>query len=188
MHNRANNAITKVAGSAVGAESRLMKTKKLLAIVAMVFCVALMGVLAGCGSTDQAASSSSSDGASANREYMSNANTIIEQLQDNLNDFSDAVSDDNLVSMKAAAKKAYQNIDSFKQLKPTDTLKPVHNEYVKGCDDLKDALEQYIDLFSDQKKSKLTDQQYKDRLKKIQDKYNSGMDHLKEGDKKATSL
>lgn len=164
-----------------------MKTKKLLAIVAVVFCMALMGALAGCGSTDQA-SSSSSDGASANRDYMSNANTIIEQLQDNLNDFSDAVSDDNLVSMKAAAKKAYQSIDRFKQLKPTDTLKPVHTEYVKGCDDLKDALEQYIDLFSDQKKSKLTDQQYKDRLKKVQDKYNSGMDHLKEGDKKATSL
>lgn len=171
-----------------GAESRHMKTRKFLATLLVVLCVVLTGVLAGCASGNQASSSSSSDAASANRDYMSSANTIIEQLQDNLTDFSTAVSDDNLVAMRAAAKKAYQSIDDFKQLQPTDTLKPVHSEYVKGCDDLKDALEQYIDLFSDQKKSKLTDAQYQKRLKKIQAKYDSGMDHLKAGDEKATSL
>lgn len=165
-----------------------MKTKKLLAAIAVVFCVALMGALAGCSSSGQTDAADSSSSASANRDYMSSANTIIEQLQENLTDFSEAVSDDNLVSMKTAAKKAYANIDSFKQLQPTDTLKPVHSEYVKGCNDLKDALEQYIDLFSDQKKSKLSDAQYKQRLKKIQAKYDSGMNHLKAGDKKATSL
>lgn len=169
-----------------GAESRHMKTKKLLAALLVVLCVALTGVLAGCASGDQSSSSSSS--ASENRAYMSSANTIIGELQDNLTDFSTAVSEDNLVSMRAAAKKAYQNIDDFKQLQPTDTLKSVHSEYVKGCEDLQDALESYIDLFSDQKKSKLSDAEYKKRLKKIQAKYDSGIDHLKEGDKKATSL
>ena len=162
--------------------------KKFLAIMMTVLCVALAGVLAGCGSNGTTVSSSSSDSASANREYMSNANTIIGQLQDNLNDFSDAVANDDLVSMKAAAKKASSSIDDFEKLQPTDTLKSVHQEYTKGCDELKGALDDYIDLYSDQKKSKLSTSEYKSRLKKIQDKYNSGIAHLKKGDEQATSL
>lgn len=162
--------------------------KKFFAIMVTVLCVALAGVLAGCSSNGAASPSSSSDSASANREYMSNANTIIGQLQDNLNDFSDAVANDDLVSMKTAAKKASKSIDDFKKLQPTDTLKSVHQEYTKGCDELKEALDEYIDLYSDQKKSKLSSAEYKSRLKKIQDKYDSGINHLKEGDKQATSL
>ena len=162
--------------------------KKFFAIMATVLCVALAGVLAGCSSGGTVSSSSSSDSASANRDYMSNANTIIGQLQDNLSDFSDAVANDDLVSMEAAAKKASSSIDDFKKLQPTDTLKSVHQEYAKGCDELKEALDEYIDLYSDQKKSKLSSAEYKSRLKKVQDKYNSGMSHLKEGDKPATSL
>ena len=45
--------------------------KKFLAIMMTVLCVALAGVLAGCGSNGTTASSSISDSASANREYMS---------------------------------------------------------------------------------------------------------------------
>ena len=49
-------------------------------------------------------------------------------------------------------------------------------------------MDDYIDLYSDQKKSKLSTSEYKSRLKKIQDKYNGGIAHLKKGDEQATSL
>lgn len=166
-----------------------MKSKKVLIVIVAALCFAIAGALAGCGSeTVSGSSSSSSDSASANRSYMSSANTIIEELQDNLNDFSDAVAEDDLVSMKAAMKKADKSIAKFEKLQPPDDLKSVHEEYTKGCDELKEALSEYVDLYSDQQKSKLSDSEYSKRLKSIQKKYNSGIKHLKAGDEKVTSL
>lgn len=165
-----------------------MKTKKLLIGIVAVLCFSLAGVLVGCGPSVSAGSSSSSDTASTNRAYMSSANTIIEELEENLSDFSLAVANDDLVSMKSAAKKANKSIDKFEALKAPDDLKSVHDEYTKGFDYLKKALGEYIDLYSDQQKSALTESEYKKRLKSIMSEYDKGMKHLNKGDDLATSM
>lgn len=163
--------------------------KKLLVLFAAVVCLAFAGVLAGCSSSgSSAASSSSSDSASANRSYMSSANTIIGQLQDNLTDFSDAVAKDDLVTMQATAKTAGENIDAFKKLTPPDQLKSVHEQYTKGCDQLKQALDDYISLYADRKKSNISDSEFSSRLSTIQSEYDAGIAALQEGDKQATAL
>lgn len=164
-----------------------MKAKKFIAtIVTVVIAAAFASVLAGCSSSGTI--SSSSDTASLNRQYMSQANTAMSQLNTDLSSFVEAASAGDLVTMRTTADKAFQSISALKALTPPEDLKSVHSEYTAGCDDLQAALNAYIQLYADSTASSMDSSTFESRLSDIQDRYNSGIAHLQQADKAAAEM
>lgn len=127
-----------------------------------------------------------------NRQYMSQVNQTLEDLTNRLDSFNQAVSNNDLVGMKTQAESAFKAIDDLSALEAPDALKDVQTAYVDGCNDLKDALNLYIGLYTEIENA--TEEEpfdystYDARLKEIQDKYDSGISKLEDGDKKANEL
>ncbi|MCI8366408.1 MAG: hypothetical protein HFJ66_02245 [Eggerthellaceae bacterium] len=151
---------------------------------------ALMLALGGCAANvDQPTSAETSD---ANRNYMAQVNQIVDELGVKLTAFDDAVSRDDVVSMRTQADGAFAVLDKLDKLETPDDLKEVQEFYSDGCSNLKDALSAYVDLYTEI--SSATDDQpfdystYDERLKSIQDTYNQGIEALKAGDQKASEL
>ena len=125
----------------------------------------------------------------ANRQYMSQVNQTMEDLKSRLEGFNQAVSNDDLVGMKTQADNAFKAIDDLNALEPPEELKDIQTAYVDGCNDLKEALSGYVDLFTEIENA--TEEEpfdystYDSRLKEIQDTYSSGIEHLEEADAKA---
>ena len=132
------------------------------------------------------------ENASKNREFMSQVSKTTESLTDDLQGFSDAVAQDNYVAMRSQAESASRSIDELEKIEAPDAMKDIKSEYVAGGKDLREALDGYIDLLSEIEAS--TEEQpydfssYEDKLTEIQKKYDSGIDHLKEADKKANEM
>ena len=126
----------------------------------------------------------------ANRQYMTQVNQKMDALTTRLSSFSDAVSRDDLVTMRTQADNAFKVIDEISSLDVPSDMKDIQEGYLDGCTDLKDALTAYIELYSDIEAA--TDAQpfdystYADRLQAIQDQYNAGIEKLKAGDESAT--
>ena len=153
---------------------------------ACVFTLAVFS-LAGC-STSQ--NSQVNEQQTANRQYMTQVNQKMDALTTRLSSFSDAVSRDDLVTMRTQADNAFKVIDELSSLDVPNDMKDIQEGYLDGCTDLKDALTAYIELYSDIESA--TDAQpfdystYADRLQSIQDQYDAGIEKLKAGDESAT--
>ena len=157
-----------------------MKKSKFIRVVG-VACAAVMAVvlLGGCaGQNNQA-----TEQQKANRQYMTQVNQTMEDLAGKLDGFSDAVARGDLVTMRTQADNAFKSIED---------LNKIQAEYVEGCNDLKDAMNAYIGLYSEIESA--TDDQpfdygtYDERLKAIQDQYDKGIGKLQSGDNKASEL
>ncbi len=163
--------------------------KKALTRIAAIACVCtLIGVaLVGCTTAPP-----KNDEQTANRQYMSQVNQIAESLKVRMESFSDAVSRNDLVGMKTQADNAFKVIDELNNITPPDNLKDIQGEYSAGCNDLRDSLNGYISLYSDIESASAAAPfdyaSYASRLDQCQQKYNSGIDHLKNGDQKATQM
>ena len=163
-----------------------MKRTKLIKVIAVAFagimCAAFLG---GC-MANPAANTEQAD----NRAYMTQVNLIMGDLQTGLDSFNEAVSRDDLLRLKTQASNAFKAIDDLSAIEPPEVTKDIQASYVDGCNDLKDALNLYIDLFTEIENATEADpfdySTYDARLKEIQDTYDSGIAHLEEGDKKAT--
>lgn len=148
----------------------------------------LVLALSSCG----AASNGEEDKAAENRAYMSQVSNIMDKLTTELEDFNEAVAQDDFVTMRTQAEGASKVLDEFDKLEVPDGLKDIHSEYLSGGNDLRDALSDYIELSAEIEAA--TEEQpydfknYSSDLKEIQKKYDSGIDHLKEADKKATEM
>ncbi len=157
---------------------------------ACVFALSLV-VLGGCTAAMQNSSTQANDQQTANRQYMTQVNQKMESLSSRLDGFSDAVSRGDLVTMRTQADNAFKVIDDLSDIDVPSDLKDIQQEYVDGCNDLKAALNAYIDLYSDIENA--TESQpfdyatYDERLKAIQDQYDAGIDKLKSGDEKAAA-
>ena len=149
---------------------------------------ALAMTLGGCMAQNNTANTQQTE----NRQYMSQVNQTLEDLTSRLDNFNQAVSNNDLVGMKTQAESAFKAIDDLNALEAPDALKDVQTAYVDGCNDLKDALNLYVDLYTEIENA--TEEEpfdystYDSRLKEIQDKYDSGISKLEEGDKKANEL
>ncbi len=138
--------------------------------------------LAGCAQQSNA----QNDQQNENRQYMTQVNQKMEDLNTRLTSFTDAVSRGDVVTMRTQADNAYKAIDDLSSLDAPDALADVKTGYVDGCNELKGALDSYIALYTEIENA--TDAQpfdystYDSRLADIQNAYNAGIDKLKAAD------
>lgn len=161
--------------------------KRVLALAAV---AGLVLALAGCvGGPQQAVTNES---ANANSQYMAQVNQVVEELGTKLGAFDDAVSRNDVVSMRTQADGAFVALDKLDQLQAPEALKEVQEYYSDGCSSLKEALSAYVDLYTEIESA--TDQQpfdystYQQRLASIQSTYDTGLQALRAGDQKVTEL
>ena len=161
-------------------------TTRLLAVVCGA--VLMLGVLAGCMSPNTGAT----DQQQANRTYMTKVNLAMEDLNSRLASFDEAVSQGNAVNMRTQADNAFAAIDDLAAIETPDAMKDLQKNYVDGCTTLKEALSDYVTLYTEIDSA--TEAQpfdystYDDRIKAVQDKYNKGIDQLKAADEEALKL
>ena len=140
--------------------------------------------LGGCAAGQQSAVNEEQQ---ANRTYMSQVNEAMMQLDDDLDSFVDAVSRGDVVNMRTQADNAYKSLDKIKSLEAPEALSDIHKNYVEGTDKLREALDQYIDLYAKASSagSSFDWSKYDDQIKSIQKLYDEGVKALEEGDKTA---
>lgn len=164
-----------------------MKRNTLVRIVG-VACAAVMmvAVLAGCAQQDNAAAQQQTD----NRKYMTQVNQTMEDLKSRLDSFTDAVSRGDVVGMRTQADNAYKALDELGKLEPPEDLKDIQQEYVDGTNKLKDALNAYVELYTEIDSA--TDAHpfdwstYDQRIAASKATYDEGIGKLQSGDNKAT--
>lgn len=156
--------------------------------VALCAGVLMVAALAGCAQQNTAATEQQSE----NRAYMTQVNQTMEDLKSKLDSFTDAVSRGDVVGMRTQADNAFKSIDDLNGLSVPDALKDIQKEYVDGANALKDALNSYIDLYTEIDTA--TEEQpfdystYDQRISDIKQKYDEGIGKLQSGDNKASEL
>ncbi|MBR0403839.1 MAG: hypothetical protein IJI68_01355 [Eggerthellaceae bacterium] len=126
----------------------------------------------------------------ANRAYMSQVNETMVELDASLDSFIDAVSRGDVVNMKTQADNAYKTLDKLSELEAPETLSDVQKKYVEGTQKLEEALDAYVDLYTEAEKAgeDFDWSSYDKRIKEIQELYDSGVKALEEGDKAASEV
>ena len=129
---------------------------------------------------------------SANRNYMTQVNQIMDELSDKLQDFDDAVSRNDLVSMRTQAEDALSTLDALSSIEAPEALTDINTDYQQGADALRQALNDYVALYTEID-SATSGQPFDystldSRLEQIQTLYNQGIDSLQAGDTKATEM
>ena len=153
--------------------------KKLAMMAVSAMCALTVGSLCvGCSGTQATTQNTE---ATAARTYMSQVNQTMETLDEKLDNFVDAVSRGDSVGMKTQADKALEALSALDSIETPDQLKEVQDGYKTGADCLKQALTDYVTLYTTQDASAIN----ADQLATIQAKYDEGVAALKEADKKA---
>lgn len=164
-----------------------MSTTKAKAVGAVVAATLAIGALAGC--TGQTAGSEQQD---VNRQYLSQVNQVMDDLETSLASFTDAVSRNDVVGMQTQAENALSKLDSLDSIEAPEELSEVQQSYQDGTAQLREALSSYVALYTEI--SSATDTQpfdwstYDARLAEIQEKYDAGIDALEAGDKAAAEV
>ena len=163
-------------------------TRFVKAVVAVCAGVLMVAALGGCAQQDTAATQQQSE----NRQYMTQVNQSMDDLKTRLESFTDAVSRGDVVGMRTQADNAFKAIDDLNNIDVPDALKDIQSEYVDGSNDLKDALNSYIELYTEID-SATEDQPfdystYDQRIQDIKKQYDEGIGKLQSGDNKATEL
>ena len=163
-----------------------LNRKNSLKLFAVCLAAALgMSVLAGCGGQNTAANQQQS----ANRQYMSQVNQVMDDLETELGGFTDAVSRDDVVGMQTQAENALATLDDLSGIEAPEELADVHQSYQEGSDTLRTALSDYVTLYTEI--SSATDDNpfdwstYDERLADIQKAYDEGIEKLAAADELA---
>lgn len=164
-----------------------LNRKTMAGILALLVAAALgLGMLAGC-SSNSAVTQQQSD----NRNYMSQVNQVMDDLESALANFTDAVSRDDVVGMQTQAENALATLDDLSGIEAPEDLADVKSGYEEGAGKLRDALNNYVALYTEISSS--TDAQpfdwstYDARLAEIQQGYDEGIAKLKETDELAAN-
>ena len=112
---------------------------------------------------------------------------IMAQLDDELDLFVDAVSRGDIVNMRTQADNAYLVLGKLSALEAPEALADVHQKYVDGTDKLREALDSYIELYSDVNSKSFDQSTYKTRIEDVQSLYDEGVAALEQGDEIAAS-
>lgn len=161
--------------------------RSLIALLSSMVLAALVfgGTLAGCSS---GAANSINNAQQANRAYMSQVNEIMDEVTGELDEFVQAVSSGDVVSMRSLASNASDALDKISALEAPDELKDIQQSYVDGTTKLKEALDEYIDLYTETESGSFDADTFGDRLDSIQSLYNEGVEALQKGDEDAAAL
>ena len=166
-----------------------MLRNRLVRVASLVFAGILMAaVLGGCAQQSNTATEQQTE----SRQYMATVNQTVEELATRLESFEEAVSRGDAVTMRTQADNAFKTLDSLASIEVPEGLEEVQSGYVDGCNDLKEALNADIALYTEIDSA--TDEHpfdystYNDRIAAIQNQYNDGIAKLEAADKKATEL
>ncbi len=122
-------------------------------------------------------------------QYMINVNQVAENLGASLQEFKQAVNDNDISAMQAKADAAFAVLDELDDMEVPDSLNDVKEKYGEAVSILKGALNDYIALYteiSDANEDHPFDYtNYAERLESIQKQYDSGLTTLEEADKLA---
>ena len=155
-----------------------------MALVACACALALAaGVFVGCSP----AGSNLTEEQQANRTYMSQVNSIMAQLGENLESFVDAVSRGDVVNMRTQADDAYQVLDQLAAIEAPEDFADIQKQYVDGTTKLREALDEYITLYTEAGSDSFDQSTYGNRIAKVQKLYDEGVDILKTADEAAAS-
>ena len=157
---------------------------KLFACLTCAF-IALALTLSGCAGIPGFSTKSNSNEqtpAEQNRAYMSKVNQAMTDLGTNLTTFIEAVTRGDAISMKTQSDKAMNALDEIKNIEAPETMQDVKAKYDGGCENLKQALKQYVDLYTSG--AEIT----QEALAPIQQLYDSGVNSLKEADEAVSNI
>ena len=157
--------------------------KNVMLKISAVACIVTlcMGALVAC--SDPA--SNAENPQQVNRAYMSKVNGLMDQLGEDLDSFVKAVSRGDLVNMRTQAENAYKTLDGLSELEAPEDLAEVKKAYVDGTSKLREALNGYIELYTDASADGFDQSAYDRRLAEVQSKYDEGVKLLKQGDETA---
>lgn len=124
----------------------------------------------------------------ANRAYMSQVNLTMEELSANLDGFVDAVSRGDIVNMRSQAANAYKSLDKLESLEAPEDMAEIHDGYVDGCSKLREALDDYIQLYTEANNEDFDWSTYDKRIGEIQKLYDDGVAALEAADETAAGL
>lgn len=143
-------------------------------------------MLAGCMGGQQTMSEEAQAQA-ANRQYMSQVNQIMTDLDATLTDFSSAVQAGDVVTMRSALTEASRSIDSLEELSAPEALADIQTAYTEGCTQLETALNDYVQLYTDVENAggSMESGAYQSRLTEIQQSYDEGVQKLANADELA---
>lgn len=159
-----------------------------LAVCAGALCAA---ALTGCmGTGTQQAMNEQAQAQSANRQYMSQVNQIMMDVDDALSDFSAALEAGDLVAMRSALSEAGRDIDSLEGLEAPEALADLQTGYAEGCAQLETALNDYVQLYTDAQNAggTMDSGAYASRLAEIQTAYDEGIQKLSDTDQAAAEM
>lgn len=159
---------------------------KLTKFFTIVLCTGVLALtLSGCfGGTVQQVDTA----ATQSRQFMSNLNAAVQDMNTRLIEFNDAVSRGDLVTMRSSAENAFEVISTIESLEVPEQLAAVKNGYLEACGKLREALNSYLDLYTELSAAGGTMDSvvYQERLDEIQNLYNQAISMIQETDTKAT--
>ena len=160
--------------------------KRLVIRIACLLCVAALscGLLFGCAG---GASNAANQAQQANRAYMSQVNQLMDELGDRLDSFVDAVSRGDIVNMRTQADNAYKTLDKLAALEAPEALTDVQGYYTDGTKKMRDALDAYINLYTELEAGSFDQSTYSKRIADVQKLYDEGVETLKKGDEAAAA-
>lgn len=163
-----------------------MKRSTFIRLVGVLCAAALMGAaLTGCMQQDNAAAKQQTE----NRQFMTQVNQSMDDLKSRLSSFTDAVSRGDVVGMRTQADNAFKALDELGKTQPPDDLKDIQQAYVDGTNKLKDALNAYIELYTEIDSATAAQpfdwSTYDKRIADIKKTYDDGIGQLQSGDNKA---
>ena len=164
-----------------------MSKNAIMKLGAAVCTVALSGaMLAGCANS--AANNAATAEQQAGRAYMSQVNETMAELDEGLDSFVAAVSRNDLVNMRSQAENAYQALEKLGDIEAPEAYEDVQKHYVDGTGKLREALDDYIALYTDMNGASFDQSTYDKRIADIQKLYDDGVSDLEEGDKAASEI
>ena len=160
------------------------------AFVAAAFACSLM--LTGCTQPLGQASTEQEEAGPTSRSFMAQMNETSNLLSEKMASFADAVSREELVSMKLQADAAFGVISQMEAIEAPEELADLKQQYVNGCTQLKDVLSGYLDLYSEIEASTTRNpfdyDGYPDRIAGLQASYDAAVQALESADKSAAEM
>lgn len=166
-----------------------MKHSSRIITVVLMACTALFALCLATGCSMAQQSEEQAKAQQANRDFMAQVNVVMGELNDQLAGFSEAVSKEDVVTMKSKAAAAAKTLEKLDKLEAPEAVADLKASYSEGCKELQSALDQYVALYSEIKgateKHPFDYSKLAERLSKIQKSYQSGYDKLKAADEAA---
>lgn len=125
---------------------------------------------------------------SANRQYIAQLNHQMADLQQIMDDFQVAVSQQDTVAMQTQIDKAGQLVSDIDSSNPTDQLSDVKGRYVDALTTLNGAMKDYASLYEGVQSGTVSSDDLASRLSDVQSAYDDGVSKLKDADDALTAL